>query len=125
VRAVTGSRVGWSSAPFDCLAIPEEQKKIVLALARARLEKDADIAFDDFVAGKGRGLNVPFTVRSKILYGLTYRPISSGPPGVGKTLTAKAVSEHLERPLYSVCSPAFDRNLLTLYDEDLCWGVEG
>jgi hypothetical protein len=50
--------IEWSSAPFDCLAIPEEQKKMVLALAGARLEKDADIAFDDFVVGKGRGLNV-------------------------------------------------------------------
>jgi MoxR-like ATPase len=26
----------------------------------------------------------------------------SGPAGVGKTLTAEAISEHLERPLYSV-----------------------
>lgn len=50
--------IEWSSAPFDYLVIPEEQKKIVLALTRVRLEKDADIPFDNFVVGKNRGLNI-------------------------------------------------------------------
>ena len=27
---------------------------------------------------------------------------ASGPPGVGKTLTAEALSERLQRPLYTV-----------------------
>ena len=44
--------------------------------------------FDDFVSGKGLGL-----------IGLL-----SGPPGVGKTLTAEAVAEILQRPLYAVTS---------------------
>jgi SpoVK/Ycf46/Vps4 family AAA+-type ATPase len=35
-------------------------------------------------------------------YSNTYK---SGPPGVGKTLTAEGVSEHLQKPLYSVRSP--------------------
>jgi len=29
------------------------------------------------------------------------------PPGIGKTLTAEAVSEHLKRPLYSLCFPIY------------------
>jgi len=31
----------------------------------------------------------------------------SGRPGLGKTLTAEAVAEHMKRPLYSVCFAAF------------------
>jgi ATPase family associated with various cellular activities (AAA) len=37
------------------------------------------------------------------LSGSTSDPRHSGPPGVGKTLTAEAVAEKLRRPLYSVC----------------------
>lgn len=36
-------------------------------------------------------------------------PASSGPLGVGKTLTAEGLSEYLERPLYAV-SPSFIRS---------------
>jgi MoxR-like ATPase len=28
--------------------------------------------------------------------------LASGPPGVGKTMTAEGLSEHLKRPLYTV-----------------------
>ena len=44
--------------------------------------------FDDFVRGKGQGLVINLF----------------GPPGVGKTLSAEATSEHLQRPLYIVGS---------------------
>lgn len=53
-----------------------------MALAEMRI----DDSFDDFVSGKGRGLVV----------------LLHGSPGVGKTLTAEAVSEHLRMPLYSI-----------------------
>jgi hypothetical protein len=42
--------------PFDCLAISDEQREVVLALAER--QSDKKLRFDDFVAGKGRGLNV-------------------------------------------------------------------
>ncbi|OCH84836.1 P-loop containing nucleoside triphosphate hydrolase protein [Obba rivulosa] len=47
---------------------------------------NSELGFDDFVQGKGRGLVIN-------LY---------GPPGVGKTLSAEATSEHARRPLYVV-----------------------
>ena len=40
--------------------------------------------FDDIVSGKGKGMIL----------------LLSGPPGVGKTLTAEAVSENMRVPLY-------------------------
>ena len=48
----------WSSSPFDCLTIPAEQKEVVVALTETRLGLMPNVPFDDFVAGKGRGLNV-------------------------------------------------------------------
>ena len=48
----------------------------------------------------------------------------SGTPGAGKTLTAEAVSEHLQRPLYSVRT--FALNLFTIGPDsaDFCRGLE-
>ena len=51
--------IQWSSSPFDCLTIPNEQKEVIIALAETRLDLLPSVPFDDFVAGKGRGLNVP------------------------------------------------------------------
>jgi hypothetical protein len=48
--------IEWSSLPFDCLSIPEEQRDVIMALVEARL--DSSVAFDDFVAGKGKGINM-------------------------------------------------------------------
>jgi hypothetical protein len=48
--------IEWSSLPFDCLSIPEEQRDIIMALMEARL--DPSVAFNDFVAGKGKGINI-------------------------------------------------------------------
>ena len=50
--------IKWSSTPFDCLTIPDEQKEIIIALAETRLDLVPSVPFDDFVTGKGRGLNV-------------------------------------------------------------------
>lgn len=50
--------IEWSSTPFDCLTIPAEQKEVIVALAETRLGVAPGVPFDDFVAGKGRGLNL-------------------------------------------------------------------
>ena len=47
---------------------------------------NSNLDFDDFVQGKGQGLVINLF----------------GPPGVGKTLSAEAASEHLRRPLYMI-----------------------
>lgn len=50
------SEIQWSSAPFDCLTIPKEQKEVIVALAEARTNSENGFEFDDVIAGKGRGL---------------------------------------------------------------------
>ena len=73
---------------------------------------NADLGFDDFVQGKGHGLVIN-------LY---------GPPGVGKTLSAEATSEHVRRPLYIVGSgdlgttgESLDANLRRIFDIATSW----
>ncbi|RAH64471.1 ATP-binding protein [Aspergillus aculeatinus CBS 121060] len=75
----------WDAHAFDSLVLPHEQrdlKKLVLGFARAQA-RSRD-AFDDVIHGKGRGVIM----------------LLSGPPGVGKTLTAESVAEVMQVPLY-------------------------
>ena len=74
---------------FAGLVLPEERKSLLRSLIEANGKLNAGgAAFDDFVRGKGQGLVINLF----------------GPPGVGKTLSAEATSEHLKRPLYIVGS---------------------
>ena len=66
---------------FDYLVLDHEKKTIVKCLINNKNRN-----YDDFIEGKGNGLVF-------LLY---------GPPGVGKTLTAEATCEFLEKPLYSI-----------------------
>jgi hypothetical protein len=75
----------WDSQAFDTLVLPHGQqdlKMLILAFAKAQ-SKQVD-SFDDVVQGKGRGIIMQL----------------SGPPGVGKTLTAESVAEVMKVPLY-------------------------
>ncbi|ORY01802.1 P-loop containing nucleoside triphosphate hydrolase protein [Clohesyomyces aquaticus] len=74
--------IKWDNRAFDSLVLPASQKKIVLALSKAHVT--GANSFDDVIAGKGKGMIL----------------LLSGPPGVGKTLTAEAVSEKLQVPLF-------------------------
>ena len=57
--AVSGIEdIEWSSLPFDCLTISDEQREVIVALAEAHTIRVPGATFDDFVEGKGRGLNV-------------------------------------------------------------------
>jgi hypothetical protein len=50
--------IEWSSLPFNCLTISDEQREVIMALAEAHTSRVPGATFDDFVEGKGRGLNV-------------------------------------------------------------------
>ncbi|KAK5950435.1 hypothetical protein OHC33_008654 [Knufia fluminis] len=80
------SDIDWDESSFGRLAIPADTKKAIQALSEAHLGRDSDVHFEDFVAGKGRGLIV----------------LLHGSPGVGKTLTAETISEHVRRPFYTI-----------------------
>ncbi|KAJ5654994.1 ATPaseAAA-typecore [Penicillium lividum] len=82
----------WFPGSFDCLKIPEGSKKLLLSLAKTRLGRTPMVPFDDFVAGKGRGLNI----------------LLHGPPGVGKTSTVEAAAEFFNLPLYSISAGELD-----------------
>ena len=66
----------------------KDQRDLVHDLVQAHYSSENEQAFDDIVTAKGKGL-----------IGLL-----TGPPGVGKTLTAEAVAEVTKRPLYMISS---------------------
>ncbi|KAJ6046919.1 hypothetical protein N7444_008173 [Penicillium canescens] len=78
--------VTWTPETFDCLKIPSKKKTLLSSLAKTRLGLVPGVPFDDVINGKGRGLNI----------------LLHGPPGVGKTFTVEATSEHFNLPLYSI-----------------------
>ena len=74
--------VSWNETAFDNLVLPTNHKELILALASSqRTHKET---FDDIIQGKGKGMIM----------------LLSGPPGVGKTLTAESVAETMRAPLY-------------------------
>ena len=97
------TEIVWNPSSFDNLAIPATKKNVITALAKAHISRASNDIIDDFVEGKGQGLITLLQYeswRSVLYHRLTYT--SSGPPGVGKTLTVEGLSEYLERPLYAV-----------------------
>ncbi|RAH69918.1 ATP-binding protein [Aspergillus aculeatinus CBS 121060] len=75
--------VVWNDRAFESLVLPcgqQDLKRLILAVAKAQ---SLDL-FDDVVRGKGQGVNI----------------LLSGPPGVGKTLTAESIAEVMKAPLY-------------------------
>lgn len=75
------SEIQFRSNAYDQLVLDAKKKSMIRALVQ-----HSEGSFDDIIAGKGGGCIF----------------LLHGEPGVGKTLTAEAVSELLKRPLYSV-----------------------
>lgn len=75
------SPVQFRTDAYDKLVLDPESKEMILALVDSDFTKSKD-----FVDGKGGGCIF----------------LLAGPPGCGKTLTAEAIAERLERPLYMI-----------------------
>ncbi|KAH8103842.1 P-loop containing nucleoside triphosphate hydrolase protein [Cristinia sonorae] len=81
--------ITWNDEAFQSLVLPPGRKTLLQSLVEAHNAKVGSrrrFTFDDFVPGKGRGLVINLF----------------GPPGVGKTLSAEATSEHVKQPLYVI-----------------------
>lgn len=63
--------IEWSSEAYDCLTIPKQDKDMLMALAESRGPGASTARFDDFVTGKGKGLNILLQYGSKFLRSLT------------------------------------------------------
>lgn len=80
--------IDWIPDMMSRLVLNQDIKDLIVALIDYKTTKatDDEQHFDDFVPGKGKGIVM----------------LLCGPPGVGKTLTAEAVSEHSKSPLYRI-----------------------
>jgi SpoVK/Ycf46/Vps4 family AAA+-type ATPase len=101
----------WNRDAFGELVMEEKRRELIHDLVKSHGHNEA--GFDDIVENKGKGLIALLT----------------GNPGVGKTLTAEAVAEVTERPLYVVAtgelgvdSDAVDRRLGMILDITRRWG---
>ncbi|KAF2731968.1 AAA family ATPase [Polyplosphaeria fusca] len=98
--AVEGLRdVAWNHHAFANLVIDEDRRNLIHGLVKAH--RNDETAFDDVIQNKGQGL-----------VGLL-----SGTPGVGKTLTAEAVAEVTDRPLYMVSAGELGIEATTVDDK--------
>jgi hypothetical protein len=86
---------------LDDLHISPKKKKAAQALSEAHVKRSSTNAFDDVVEGKGQGFNVllQYGCLVSVLVVLLLICCLSGPLGVGKTLTAELIAEHLQRAL--------------------------
>jgi hypothetical protein len=76
------SEISWNDNAFNTLVLPPDTKDLLMSFVESQVEnKDS---FDDVIQGKGKGIIM----------------LLSGPPGVGKTLTAESVAESMHIPLY-------------------------
>ncbi|KAH9487460.1 ATPase family AAA domain-containing protein 3B [Psilocybe cubensis] len=101
--------VDWSEDAFSNLVLPGDRKNLLQSLVEAHHK---EVGFDDFIKGKGHGLVINLF----------------GPPGVGKTFSAEATSEHVRRPLYVIgggdlgtSAAALDVSLERIFDVATAW----
>lgn len=74
--------IEWNDTAFDTLVLPFDTKDLLMSFVESQISHKDN--FDDVIQGKGKGIIM----------------LLSGPPGVGKTLTAESVAESMHIPLY-------------------------
>ena len=103
------SQIDFRKDAFEQLVLAEDKKDLVRALVTNGVN-----GFQDIISGKGGGCIF----------------LLHGEPGVGKTLTAEAIAELLQRPLYSVSvgelgvsTDALEKNLRQILDVAQIWNA--
>ncbi|KLO07071.1 P-loop containing nucleoside triphosphate hydrolase protein [Schizopora paradoxa] len=103
----------WNDEPFTNLVLARDQKSLILSLVESHMHRTSK-HFDDFVQGKGQGLVINLF----------------GNPGIGKSLTAEATSEHVRKPLYivgagdlGITPQLLDATLTTIFTVSSRWGA--
>ncbi|PCH35814.1 nucleoside triphosphate hydrolase protein [Wolfiporia cocos MD-104 SS10] len=103
----------WNDEALSRLVIPSQHKTILRTILESYTSNVVS-TFDDFIIGKGLGLVIN-------LY---------GSPGIGKSLTAEAMSEGACVPLYIVGAAdlgtnaeSLDRNLTRVFKVAAAWGA--
>ncbi|KAH7113214.1 P-loop containing nucleoside triphosphate hydrolase protein [Dendryphion nanum] len=76
--------ITWDNHAFDSLVLRPGCKELILSFTKS--QNECETLLDDVIEGKGQGIVMLLT----------------GEPGVGKTLTAESVAEHMRVPLYSM-----------------------
>lgn len=111
-RIENTDEVKYDENAFERLILPEIQKNMVRALVSTH--DRGKMMFDDIIAGKGQGMTI----------------LLHGAPGLGKTLTAESVAEHLKRPLYALTAADFseklavtEKRLSDVFDLTAHWGA--
>ncbi|KAH7106123.1 P-loop containing nucleoside triphosphate hydrolase protein [Auriculariales sp. MPI-PUGE-AT-0066] len=104
-------QIKWNDEAFANLVLPEFTKDLMRGLVESQ---SSTFQFDDFIEGKGRGIVICL----------------AGSPGVGKTMSAESVSEHLRRPLYIVGggelpihASGLDQELTRIFKVGARWGA--
>ncbi|KAK6065751.1 AAA ATPase family protein [Seiridium cupressi] len=74
--------ISWNENAFPSLVLQDGRKDLILSFVESHIENKS--AFDDVIEGKGQGVIM----------------LLVGSPGVGKTLTAEAIADLIQKPLY-------------------------